>query len=264
VERERALQSIAEALDRVEALKERLEREVVSTTHDVRSSTTFEGLIGDSDALRAALYHVERGGPPGTPRLIYGETGVGEELLARAIHNRSRRRNRPLVIVNCAALPPSLIESELFGHERGAFTNAFRRRKGRFELADGGTLFLDEVGELPLEVQAKLLRVIEERELERVGDEKTIKVDVRVVAATHRQLNAEVAEGRFRPDLYYRLCVYPITVPPLRQRRTDIPLLAQAFVRRFANQFGRAIDTIPQPVLEELLRYDWPGNVREL
>jgi PAS domain S-box-containing protein len=261
--REHALQNIAEALERVETIRGRLENEVVSL-RNVRSASAFEGLIGDSDVLKFALHHVEQVAPLDTTVLIYGETGVGKELFARAIHTRSPRRNQPLVTVNCAALPASLIESEFFGHERGAFTNAIRTRKGRFELADGGTLFLDEIGELPLEVQGKLLRVIEEGELERVGDERTIKVNVRVVAATHRQLRAEVAEGRFRPDLYYRLSVYPITVPPLRQRPTDIPLLARAFTQRLAQQFGRPIDTIPQPVIEELVRYDWPGNVREL
>jgi formate hydrogenlyase transcriptional activator len=262
--REQALKNIAEVLQRVETIKGRLEDDLVCLRDEVCSASGFEGLIGDSEALKYALHRVEQVAPLDTTVLIYGETGVGKELFAKAIHAHSPRRDRPLVVVNCAALPVSLIETELFGHERGAFTNAFRMRKGRFELANGGTLFLDEVGELPMEVQAKLLRVIQQGELERVGDERTIKVNVRLVAATHRKLDTEIAEGRFREDLYYRLCVYPITIPALRQRRSDIPLLARAFVQRLAKHLGRPIEVIPQPVMDELVQYDWPGNVREL
>jgi transcriptional regulator with GAF, ATPase, and Fis domain len=207
---------------------------------------------------------VEQVAPLDTTVFIEGETGVGKELFARAIHRNSARKNRPLIKVNCATLPATLIEAELFGHEKGAFTGAMRTRRGRFELADGGTLFLDEVGELPLELQGKLLRVLQEGELERLGGDQTIRVDVRLIAATNRRLKEEVEQGRFREDLFYRLHVYPITVPSLRQRKEDLPLLVNAFVQRFARNQGKRIDQIPQPVMEELERYDWPGNVREL
>jgi chemotaxis protein methyltransferase CheR len=199
-----------------------------------------------------------------TTVLIEGETGVGKELFARAIHAHSGRSKRPLVKVNCAALPANLIEAELFGHERGAFTGAIRTRRGRFELADGGTVFLDEVAELPLELQGKLLRVLQEGEVERVGGDRTIDVDVRVIAATNRKLTEEVEKRNFREDLYYRLHVYPITVPSLRKREGDIPMLVRAFVQRFSKEQGKQIDQIPQPAMDELTGYDWPGNVREL
>jgi formate hydrogenlyase transcriptional activator len=199
-----------------------------------------------------------------TTVFIEGETGVGKELFARAIHRLSTRKNRALVKVNCAALPATLIEAELFGHEKGAFTGATKTRRGRFELADGGTLFLDEVGELPLELQGKILRVLQDGELERIGGEGTIRVDVRVIAATNRRLKEEIEQGSFREDLFYRLHVYPITVPSLRQRKEDLPLLVNALVQRFARDQGKRIDDIPQPVIEELEGYDWPGNVREL
>ena len=196
--------------------------------------------------------------------LIQGETGVGKELVSRAIHNTSRRSQNPFITVNCAALPANLVESELFGHEAGAFTGADRLRKGRFELADGGTIFLDEISELPLDLQSKLLRVLQEGQFERVGGSNPLKVDVRVIAATNLILSEEVAEGRFRPDLFYRLNVYPITVPPLRTRREDILLLVNHFVPQLAARIGKTVDQISPHVLEKLTAYDWPGNVREL
>jgi transcriptional regulator with GAF, ATPase, and Fis domain len=196
--------------------------------------------------------------------LIQGETGVGKELVARAIHEASSRSSKPFVRVNCSALPANLIESELFGHERGAFTGATRRRQGRFELADGGTILLDEIAELPQETQSKLLRVVQEGEFERVGSSDTITVDVRFLAATNRNLTKEIEAGRFRTDLFYRLNVYPVTVPPLRDRRSDIPLLVNHFVQRISRGIGKPIDEVPGSVLRQLTEYDWPGNVREL
>jgi formate hydrogenlyase transcriptional activator len=202
----------------------------------------------------------------GTPAtvLLIGETGTGKELLARAIHNLSPRCARPMVTLNCAALPATLVESELFGREKGAFTGAVTRQIGRFELADGSTLFLDEIGELPLELQAKLLRVLQEGQFERLGSSKPIKTDVRIIAATNRDLEKAVKEGRFREDLYYRLNVFPITMPPLRQRREDIPLLVSAFAKDIVRTLGKTIDAIPRSTLTELQRYSWPGNIREL
>jgi transcriptional regulator with GAF, ATPase, and Fis domain len=196
--------------------------------------------------------------------LIRGETGTGKELLARAIHNLSPRRERPLVSVNCGAISPGLVESELFGHEKGAFTGAIARKIGRFELADGGTLFLDEIGDLSAELQVKLLRVLQEGEFERVGGHRPLKVDVRVIAATHRDLPRMVTEGKFREDLFYRLNVFPIDTPPLRQRKEDIPTLVRHFVLRHAAKLGKRIENVPRPVLDALRAYDWPGNVREL
>jgi len=196
--------------------------------------------------------------------LIQGETGTGKELIAQAIHDRSPRRDRPFVKVNCAAIPSGLLESELFGHEKGAFTGAIMRKPGRFEVADKGTLFLDEVGDIPLELQSKLLRVLQEREFERLGSSRTQRVDVRVIAATHRDLKQMVEEGTFRSDLYYRLHVFPLTVPPLRERREDIPLVVRHFVEKYARRLNRRIETIPARALEVLTDYPWPGNVREL
>jgi len=196
--------------------------------------------------------------------LILGETGTGKELIARAIHNDSLRKDKLMVKVNCAALPPNLIESELFGHERGSFTGATEQRLGKFELANNSTLFLDEIGEMPLDLQVKLLRVLQEKEIERVGGRKTIKVDVRIVAATNRDLEMEVAEGRFRSDLYYRLNIFPISLPPLRDRREDIPLLAAYFIRRFAKKAARQITTFSNRALQDMIQYSWPGNIREL
>jgi formate hydrogenlyase transcriptional activator len=220
--------------------------------------------IGASPAFKRALQQVAQVGPTDATVLITGETGTGKELIARRLHAVSARRQRPLVVVNCAALPASLVESELFGHERGAFTGALQRKLGRFELAHGGTIFLDEVGELSLDMQGKLLRVLQEREFDRVGGASPVKVDVRVIAATNRPLERLVEEGRFRPDLFYRLDVYRLALPPLRERREDIWLLADHFVRQFRARFAKAVRSIDEGSMERLLGYNWPGNVREL
>ena len=224
----------------------------------------FDPILGQSDGLKYVLYRVEQVAPQNTTVLILGETGTGKELIAAAIHNLSPRQDRPLITVNCAALPANLIESELFGREKGAFTGADTRQVGRFEIAHGSTLCLDEIGELPLELQAKLLRVIQFNEFERLGSSQTIKVDVRLVATTNRNLAEEVQKGRFRQDLYYRLNVFPITVPPLRQRKEDIPLLVQAFTERYARKLGKEITSIQKETMKALQDYPWPGNIREL
>ena len=221
-------------------------------------------MVGDSSALRRVLEQIAQVAPTDSTVLVQGETGTGKELVARAIHEASKRRERPLVKLNCAALPRELVESELFGHEKGAFTGAMQQRRGRFELADGGTLFLDEVGELPLDTQAKLLRVLQEREFERVGGSRSLHVDVRVIAATNRDLQSQVAAGRFRADLYYRLNVFPIAVPPLRERRDDIRGLVQHFAAKTARKLGRALEGVSPGFIERAKAYDWPGNVREL
>ena len=229
-----------------------------------RRATEFDGIVGSSPALRTVLDEVRIVAPTGSTVLIGGETGTGKELIARAIHTHSERRNRPFVKVNCAAIPAELLESELFGHEKGSFTGAVAQRIGRFEAADGGTLFLDEIGEMPLQLQTKLLRVLQEQEFERVGGIRTIQVDVRIVAASNRDLKGMVDENKFRADLYYRLAVFPMNVPPLRERREDIPLLTCYFVRKHAHRMGRNIESIPTHAMEELTNYDWPGNIREL
>jgi PAS domain S-box-containing protein len=231
---------------------------------EIRAVHNVDEIVGHSPTLMAMLEKVRLVADTDTSVLILGETGTGKELIARALHSASRRKNRPLIKVNCAALPSGLIESELFGHEKGAFTGAGERRIGRFELADGGTIFLDEIGEIPPETQVKLLRVLQEHEIERVGGNKTIDVDVRVIAATNRDLKGAVAAGKFRQDLFYRLNVFPIDVPPLRQRPEDIRLLVHYFVGRYATKIGRSISRVPEPVLRRLLAYEWPGNVREL
>ena len=222
------------------------------------------GIVGESEALRHVMHRVDRVAPTEATVLLSGETGTGKELLARAIHRRGRRSDRPFVVINCAALPASLIESELFGHERGAFTGAHAGQIGRFELAHRGTVFLDEVGELPLELQSRLLRVIQEGQLERLGNPHTIDIDVRVIAATNRDLADEVRRGQFRRDLYYRLNVFPIAIPPLRERPGDIPPLARYLVERLGKALGRRMDDIPPEVMRVLEDYHWPGNVREL
>jgi formate hydrogenlyase transcriptional activator len=221
-------------------------------------------MIGESPALQSVLRDVRLVAPTDAAVLIQGETGTGKELVARAIHELSSRRQRPFIPVNCAAIPATLLESELFGHERGAFTGAFAQRAGRFELAHQGTLFLDEIGEIPLELQPKLLRAVQEQDFERLGGNRTTHVDVRIIAATNRNLRQLVEEGKFRGDLYYRLNVFPLTAPPLRERREDIPLLIRFFTQRYARKMNRAIEEIPAAALEALTRYDWPGNVREL
>jgi formate hydrogenlyase transcriptional activator len=231
---------------------------------DVISQYNFEEVVGRSAALRAVLNQVEIVAPTDSTVLILGETGTGKELIARAIHNLSERRGRALVKVNCAAIPTGLLESELFGHEKGAFTGAIAQRTGRFELASGGTLFLDEVGDIPLELQPKLLRVLQEQEFERLGSTRTSRVDVRVVAATNTDLAQKVADKQFRDDLYYRLNVFPIKLPALRERREDIPLLIRNFTQKYARRMKKPIDTIPGKAMTALMEYHWPGNVREL
>jgi len=245
-------------------LKDKLAKEKLYLEHEIRTEHNFEEIIGDSAVLKKALKQIEIVAPTDSTVLLLGETGTGKELLARAIHNLSARRDRTFVKMNCAAIPTGLLESELFGHEKGAFTGAIAQKIGRFELADGGTLFLDEVGDIPLELQSKLLRVLQEQEFERLGSNKTIKVNVRLVAATNRDLSQMVAEKQFRSDLYYRLNVFPITVPPLRERRDDIPTLVRYFVHKFARRMNKRIETIPSSALAILSQYAWPGNVREL
>jgi formate hydrogenlyase transcriptional activator len=230
----------------------------------VDKASMFDEIVGVSAPLRAVLSHVAKVAPTESTVLITGETGTGKELVARAIHKGSRRAARLFVSVNCAAIPPPLLASELFGHERGAFTGALQRRIGRFELAEGGTIFLDEVGELPPETQLALLRVLQEREFERVGGTKPIRADVRVLAATNRDLDAAIDSGAFRGDLFYRLNVFPIEVPPLRERREDIPLLVQYFVGRYSREAGKSIKRVSRKSVELLQSYPWPGNVREL
>jgi formate hydrogenlyase transcriptional activator len=249
--------------DRVRA-EERTRNENLALREQIDRDSMFEDIVGSSEALRKVLRQVTKVAPSDSTVLILGETGTGKELLARAIHKRSKHADRAFIAVNCAAIPPSLIASELFGHEKGAFTGATQRRLGRFESANGGTIFLDEVGDLPAEVQITLLRVLQEREIERVGGNNPIAVDVRVIAATHRDLNALVAEGKFRKDLLYRLNVVPVEMPPLRERAADIPLLAEYFIDRFGKRAGKKFRTIGKKSLKVLQAYGWPGNVREL
>jgi len=238
--------------------------ETLALREEVDKASMFEEIVGTAAPLRATLALVSRVGPTDSTVLITGETGTGKELIARAIHKRSTRSSRAFVSVNCAAIPPALIASELFGHEKGAFTGALQRRLGRFELADGGTIFLDEIGDLPPDTQLALLRVLQEREFERVGGTRSIRVDVRVIAATNRDLNAAMAGGAFRSDLFYRLNVFPIEMPPLRERQEDIPLLVAYFVDRYARKAGKIIRNLDGSTLEILQSYAWPGNVREL
>ena len=245
-------------------LKARLEAERGAVGAQVRGAQGADELVGTSGSLGRVLAQVEQVATTDAPVLLLGETGTGKDLVARALHARSRRRERPLVTVNCAALPATLIESELFGCEKGAFTGAVQRSLGRFEVANGGTLFLDEIGELPLELQAKLLRVLQTGEFERLGSAKTIRVDVRIVAATNRDLEREVREGRFRADLYYRLSVFPIALPPLRERREDVPLLVWHCIGRRQAALGRSVKRVPETLMQAFTAYSWPGNVREL
>jgi formate hydrogenlyase transcriptional activator len=252
------------AFQQIEALNDRLHRENVYLEEEVRAENNFGEIVGESAALRRVLKEVETVAPTDSTVLIRGETGTGKELIARALHELSPRKGRTFVKLNCAAIPTGLLESELFGHEKGAFTGAICQKVGRFELAHQGTLFLDEVGDVPRELQPKLLRVLQEQEFERLGSTRTIKVDVRLVAATNRDLARMVAEGTFRADLYYRLNVFPVVLPPLRERPEDIPRLVRHFTQRFARRMGRRIETIPSAVMDALVRYPWPGNVREL
>ena len=260
----RAEQKLKNALSEIELLKNRLQEENTYLQEQINLNHQFEEIIGNSQSLKTVLNQIEQVAPTDTTVLILGETGTGKELFTRALHNLSTRNTRPLVKVNCAALPSNLIESELFGHEKGSFTGATARRIGRFELAHEGTIFLDEIAEISLELQAKLLRVLQEGEIERLGDSKTIKVNVRIIAATHRDLKKMIAQGTFREDLYYRLSVFPLIIPALRERKSDITLLAQCFINQYAKKTGKVINHIPQNVMDNLLSYSWPGNVREL
>ncbi|MGD9175781.1 MAG: sigma 54-interacting transcriptional regulator [Desulfobacterales bacterium] len=263
-ERKQAELNLRTALSEIKELKEKLEVERAYLQEEIKLEYNYENIIGQSDGLNYVLYKVEQIASSDTTVLVLGETGTGKELVARAIHGLSPRKDRALVKVNCATLPSNLIESELFGHEKGAFTGAHTRQLGRFEVANGATLFLDEIGELPIELQPKLLQVIQDGEFERLGSSSTIKVDVRVIAATNRNLEQEVREGRFREDLWYRLNIFPITVPPLRERMEDIALLVDFFVNKISKRLGQSIESIPTSVMKTLQHYQWPGNVREL
>ena len=257
-------QELRANVEMMEQLNRRLQTDNLYLKEEIKGLHDFEDIVGESAPLRLALARVGQVAPTNSTVLLLGPTGSGKELFARAVHERSRRQARTLVRVNCAALPPTLVESELFGHEKGAFTGAVSTRQGRFELADGGTIFLDEIGDLRPDVQVKFLRVLQEGEFERVGSSQTRKVDVRVIAATHQDLEAAVAEGRFRADLFYRLSVYPIRLPSLQERAEDIPRLVWFFINRHQRDLGRRITEIPPQVMEALRTHSWPGNVREL
>jgi PAS domain S-box-containing protein len=263
-ERKKADEALKQAFHEIEQLKNRLQEENIYLQQEIKLTHNFEEIIGKSKRIEEVLHAVERVAETDATVLILGESGTGKELIARAIHNISLRRGRPLVKVNCAALPAGLIESELFGHEKGAFTGALKSKAGRFELANGGTIFLDEIGELQLDMQVKLLRVIQTGEFDRVGGSRTLRTDVRIIAATNRDLERAVSERTFREDLFYRLNVFPIVVPALRERREDVPLLVDYFVRKYAKKIGKEIKVIPRGVLSTLENYGWPGNIREL
>jgi formate hydrogenlyase transcriptional activator len=254
----------AMAFKEIDALKDKLAEEKLYLEEEIRNAYNFEEIVGESAAIRSVLAQVELVAPAGTTVLIQGETGTGKEVIARAVHNLSPRRERTFVKINCAAIPSGLLEAELFGHERGAFTGAINQKIGRFELADRGTLFLDEVGDIPLELQPKLLRVLQEQEFERLGSNRTQRVDVRVVAATNRDLSKLVAERAFRSDLYYRLNVFPVRIPALRERREDVPLLVRYFVQKFSRSLNKTVEYVPAEAMDALANYGWPGNIREL
>ena len=262
--RKHSEESLNKALAELQQLRDRLQAENLYLQEAIQLRSAYGEIIGESPAMQSVLRQVEQVADTDSTVLIQGETGTGKELIAQTIHRLSARKQRPMMTVNCAALPPTLIESALFGHEKGAFTGALRKKAGYFEFADGSTIFLDEIGELPLELQAKLLRVLEAGQFERLGSTQTITVDVRVIAATNRKLSRAVEKGNFREDLYYRLHVFPIHVPPLRERPQDIPLLVWAFVRNFARSMNKPIESIPRKAMQALQRYPWPGNVREL
>ncbi len=263
-DRKQAEDALHRAYEEIKQLKDRLQDENLALREEIAQASMFEEIVGSSPALQTTLTSITMVAPTDSTVLVSGETGTGKELIARAIHMRSRRADRAFVSVNCAAIPPALIASELFGHEKGAFTGAVQQRRGRFELAHQGTIFLDEIGEVPSETQLALLRVLQERQFERVGGGDAIPVDVRVIAATNRDLSAAVAAGTFRSDLFYRLNVFPIDVPPLRKRREDIPLLLDYFVRRFADKMGKRIRSVDSRTVELCQAYEWPGNIREL
>src|SRR2546422_901465 len=256
--------ALRDANREISELKDKLVQEKLYLEQEIRGEMNFEEIVGNSPALKRVLHLVEIVAPSDSTVLLLGETGTGKELIARAIHDRSRRNERTLVKLNCAAIPTGLLESELFGHEKGAFTGAIAQKAGRLELADKGTLFLDEIGDISLELQPKLLRALQEREFERLGSTRTQKVDIRLIAATNRDLQEMVADGKFRSDLFYRLNVFPIHVPALRERVDDIPKLVRHFVTKFANRMNRMIDSIPVPAMRALQQWHWPGNVREL
>ncbi len=262
--RKRADEQLKNRLEEIEELKQRLEKENLYLREELREETGFEKIIGSSDELKYVLFRVRQAAPTDATVLILGETGTGKGMVAHAIHGLSGRKDRPMVTVNCAALPANLIESELFGREKGAFTGSYARQAGRFEIADKGTIFLDEIGELPLELQSKLLRVLQDGEFERLGSAKTVKVDVRVIAATSRDLKEEVSAGKFREDLFYRINVFPVSIPPLRKRTGDIPQLVRHFVDKYARKSGKKIETVPKDMVKTLQKYLWLGNVREL
>ncbi len=262
--RKRADEQLKNRLEEIEDLKQRLEKENLYLREELREETGFEKIIGSSDELKYVLFRVRQAAPTDATVLILGETGTGKGMVAHAIHGLSARKDRPMVTVNCAALPANLIESELFGREKGAFTGSYARQAGRFEIADKGTIFLDEIGEMPLELQSKLLRVLQDGEFERLGSARTVKVDVRVIAATSRDLKEDVSAGKFREDLYYRINVFPVSIPPLRKRTGDIPQLVRHFVDKYARKSGKKIETVPKDIIKTLQRYSWPGNVREL
>jgi formate hydrogenlyase transcriptional activator len=263
-EHQQAQAALTEALSKIQQLSERMQLENIHLQEEVIRRYAFGEVIGQSGAMSEVFSQVEQVAPQEATVLLLGETGTGKGLIAHAIHSRSARKQRPMITVNCAALPANLIESELFGREKGAFTGAHAQQMGRFELADGGTIFLDEIGEMPLELQVKLLRVIQDGEFERLGSPRTVKVDVRIIAASNRNLKDEIRANRFRQDLFYRLSVFPIHIPPLRQRSTDIPLLVEYFVAKYKKRIGKKIDTVTKETLNTLKAYHWPGNVREL
>ncbi len=262
--RKYADQKLRNSYAEIKELKERLQHENACFQEEIKQEHNFDDIIGNSEAIKEIFFKIEQCAPTNATVMLLGETGTGKELIARAVHNKSLRNQRPLIKVDCSALQSTLIERELFGHEKGAFTSAHQQQIGRFEIAHGGTLFLDEIGELPLELQSKLLRVIQDGEFERIGSPKTRKVDVRIISATNRDLEREVEKGRFRSDLWYRLNVFPITVPPLRERKEDIPLLVNWFVNKFSKKMGKPVRRVPQKILKELTKRYWAGNIREL
>jgi len=263
-EQKQAEQRLRDVLSEMEVLKKQLEAECTYLGEEIKLMHDYGNIVGESEVFKYVLYNLEQIAPTDTTVLILGESGTGKELIARAIHHGSQRKERPLIKVDCAALPANLIESELFGHEKGAFTGAVEKRIGRFELADGATIFLDEIGELPLALQQKLLRVVQDGEFERLGSSRVKHTDIRIIAATNRNLEEDIKQGRFRKDLWYRLNVFPLSIPPLRERMEDIPLLVNLIIKKAQRRLGKHIKTVPTDVMNDLKAYPWPGNVREL